>query len=420
MTAPRCNRERLWNTLMTIGEIGHVEVEGSKAGGCHRLALTAKDKQARDLFISWAEALGCSLRVDAIGNLFLRREGADSSLAPVMTGSHLDTQPTGGKFDGVYGCIAGLEVLRCLHELEISTRRPIEVAVWTNEEGARFKPAMLGSGVFAGVFSLQEALETQDAGGVRVVDALSDLGYATQAADSRPDYYQYYELHIEQGPVLEAKDIDIGIVSGVLGMCWYQVDVVGRSCHAGPSPMHLRKDALVGASRMVLELTEMTAANGDNSRCTIGELAITNASTNVSPGEVSFSLDLREATEERLERLEQRAVEIMHRIADEQDLTLSVRKTWTLPPCHFDKHCLDFISKAAELNDPDMKTYTLTSGAGHDAVYINRVIPAAMIFVPSEKGLSHNECEYTRPEHLETGCNLLLSTLLLAANAVDN
>lgn len=415
-TVQKCNRERLWQSIMSIGEIGHTEVKGSKVGGCHRLALSDADKQARDLFISWAKELGCTLRVDAVGNLFLRRDGTDNGLAPVITGSHLDTQPTGGKFDGIYGCMAGLEVLRCLHEQEIRTLRPIEVAIWTNEEGVRFKPAMLGSGVYAGVFALDEVLAKQDKNGVSMAHELERHGYATLAETLSPCCHQYFELHIEQGPVLEALGIDLGIVTGVLGMRWYEIVIKGRSCHAGPSPMHLRNDALVGAAHMVTQLTMLTRNNGDNSRCTIGELRIPNASNNVSPGEVRFSLDLRESTQVRLDTLEKAAFAVMHRIADEQALRLDVKETWALPPCPFDAQCLDIIRKACALSHPDIRPHELVSGAGHDAVYVSRIAPSAMIFVPSEDGLSHNECEYTSPEQLEKGCDVLLNSLILAAS----
>ena len=416
MTVETCNRDRLWNSIMEIGQIGHAEVKGSKVGGCHRLALTDKDKQARDLFVSWAKEIGCTLRVDSVGNLFLRRAGIKNDLPPVITGSHLDTQPTGGKFDGVYGCLAGLETLRCLEEQGIKTLRPIEVAVWTNEEGARFKPAMLGSGVYSGVFKLDEVLATKDESGISLGDEINRLGYQDQINNESPGCYQYYELHIEQGPVLEALDIDLGIVAGVLGMRWYNVEVSGRSCHAGPSPMDLRNDALVGTAEMITELTKIAASHSQDSRCTIGELTIPNSSTNVSPGKVQFSLDLREGRLADLDELQTKAFEAMHRIAFHHKLELSIKETWSLPTCPFDETCLANIQQACESSYPDIKPHTLISGAGHDAVYISRVAPTAMIFVPSEDGLSHNEREYTSPEQLEKGCNILLNTIILSAN----
>ncbi|MGJ8647201.1 MAG: M20 family metallo-hydrolase [Marinomonas colpomeniae] len=417
MTVEKCNPDRLWNSIMEIGQIGHTEVEGSKVGGCHRLALTDKDKQARDLFVGWAKALGCSLRVDAIGNLFLRRNGLDNTLMPVMTGSHLDTQPTGGKFDGVYGCLAGLEALRCLEEKNIQTLRPIEVVVWTNEEGARFKPAMLGSGVYAGVFKLNDVLATKDEAGISLGEELDRLGYKEQTSVDTPECYQYYELHIEQGPVLEALDIDLGIVAGVLGMRWYEVEVTGRSCHAGPSPMNLRNDALVGVAEMISKLTKIAANHSHDSRCTIGELNIPNASTNVSAGKVKFSLDLREGRLADLDELQTKAFETIHRIAFHHKLEIGIKETWSLPPCPFDETCLVNIQQACAASYPNLNPHTLISGAGHDAVYVSRVAPTAMIFVPSEDGLSHNEREYTSPEQLEKGCDVLLNTLILSANS---
>ncbi len=416
MTGLKSNGDRLWQSLMTIGEIGHVDVEGSKVGGCHRLALSDKDLRGRQLFIEWCKAEGCTLRVDAIGNLFLRRPGRNNSLAPIMTGSHLDTQPTGGKFDGIYGCLAGLEAVRTLNEQNIETERPIELAVWTNEEGARFKPAMLGSGVFAGIFSLDEALAITDAEGVSVAEALARAEYSIDP-QAETLVHRYYELHIEQGPVLEANNIDLGIVSGVLGMRWYRVRVSGQSCHAGPSPMEMRNDALVGSAKMISELTEMAAAGGASTRCTIGELEIPSASCNVSPGEVIFSLDLREASQEALVALENRAKALIKALADARNLNVSIEQFWELPASPFDPDAIELICEAAAECLPNEKSMTLVSGAGHDAVYISRVAPTAMIFVPSENGLSHNEKEYTPPEQLKKGCDLLLNTLLKAANS---
>ena len=416
MTALKSNGERLWQSLMAIGEIGHVDVEGSKVGGCHRLALSEKDLRGRQLFIDWCEAEGCTLRVDAIGNLFLRRPGRDNSLAPVVTGSHLDTQPTGGKFDGIYGVLSGLEAIRTLNEHKVETERPIEVAVWTNEEGARFKPAMLGSGVFAGVFTLEEALAQTDADGITVAEALAQSSYITDSQTRMP-IHRYFELHIEQGPVLEANKVDVGIVSGVLGMRWYRVRVSGQSCHAGPSPMEMRNDALVGSAKMISELTEMAAAGSASTRCTIGELDIPSASVNVSPGEVVFSLDLREASDDALEALEQKAKALIHALADARNLSVNIEQFWGLPASPFDVDAIAEIAAAAAECLPGEKPMTLVSGAGHDAVYINRIAPTAMIFVPSENGLSHNEKEYTAPEQLAKGCDLLLNTLLKAANS---
>jgi len=417
MTVEKCNRERLWNSIMEIGQIGHTEAVGSKVGGCHRLALTDKDKQARDLFVGWAKEIGCSLRVDSIGNLFLRREGINNNLHPVMTGSHLDTQPTGGKFDGIYGCLAGLEVLRCLEEKGIRTLRPIEVVVWTNEEGARFKPAMLGSGVYAKVFNLNEALATKDAQDISLGDELNRLGYQSMVSQDDPGCHQYYELHIEQGPVLEALDFDLGVVAGVLGMRWYDVEVIGRSCHAGPSPMDLRNDALVGVAEMITELTRIASSNSKDSRCTIGELNIPNSSTNVSPGKVTFSLDIREGTLKDLDTLQSMAFKAINSIALHHKLEVDINETWSLPPCPFDEKCLDNIEQACQMSYPKETPYRLISGAGHDAVYVSRVAPTAMIFVPSENGLSHNEREYTNPEQLEKGCDVLLNTIILSANS---
>lgn len=266
------------------------------------------------------------------------------------------------------------------------------------------------------MFKLAEVLNTKDVEGIRFGDELDRLGYSKVMSDGFSDIHQYYELHIEQGPVLEDKSVDLGIVTGVLGMKWYQVQVKGTSCHAGPSPMGLRNDALVGTARMITRLTELTEQNGINSRCTIGELSIPNASTNVSPGEVHFSLDLREASGDALQELQTKAFESIHQLAFQLNLDVTIKETWSLPPCPFDKDCLANIQAACEISYPEISPHSMVSGAGHDAVYVSRVAPTAMIFVPSEKGLSHNECEYTSPEQLEKGCNVLLNTILRAAN----
>lgn len=421
MKIERCNGERLWITLMEIGEIGHVYFPGSKVGGCHRLELSEKAKLARDMYIKWAKDIGCTLRIDSIGNIFLRKKGKNPELAPVITGSHLDTQPTGGKFDGIYGCIAGLEALRCLAEQKIETLRSIEIAVWTNEEGARFKPAMLGSGVYAGIFKLQDTLNIQDKDGISIKQDLDPWLESKKQNNELNDEdlgcHQYYELHIEQGPVLEAENLDLGVVTGVLGMRWFNIEVKGRSCHAGPSPMGLRNDALVGAALMVTELTKIAESSGINSRCTMGEFNVVNASINVSPGQVHFSIDLRESELDLLNELQTTSFEALHQIAYKHNLELKIKEEWFLPPTAFDESCISNIQRVCEEAFPESKPKRMVSGAGHDAVYVNGVAPTAMIFVPSENGLSHNECEYTTPEQLTKGCDVLLNTLIKAANS---
>ena len=295
--------KRLWDALMTLAQIGATD-----KGGVCRLALTELDGQGRALFTEWAEAAGCSVRVDAIGNLFARRPGRNPDLPAVATGSHLDTQPTGGKFDGNYGVLAGLEVLRTLNDANVQTDAPMEVCVWTNEEGSRFVPVMMGSGVYGGAFPLQHALDATDREGVSVAAALEKIGQAGKTpaavADGAPAFGAYFEAHIEQGPVLEDADIPLGVVTGALGQRWFDVVVTGQEAHAGPTPMALRRDALQAATVLMQKVHKIAMAEQPNGRGTVGYVQVHPNSRNVIPGRVTFTVDFRHADDAGLDRMD--------------------------------------------------------------------------------------------------------------------
>ena len=409
-TALRIDGARLWQSLMDLARIG-----GTPKGGVCRIALTDLDRQGRDLFVQWAREAGCSIRIDAIGNIFARRAGADDSLAPVMTGSHIDTQPTGGKFDGNYGVMAGLEVVRTLNAAGVRTRAPIEVAVWTNEEGSRFVPVMMGSGVFAGAFTLEHALVQRDAQGVSVAEALAAIGYAGQAG-AAPAVAAYFEAHIEQGPVLENHERVIGVVQAALGQRWYDVTVQGMEAHAGPTPMELRQDALLAASALVAEVNRIALDRLPHARGTVGSLEVHPNSRNVIPGRVKLSVDLRAPDDAQLLDMDAALRAACARIAAERGLAIDVEQVVYFPPQPFTPHLVEAVrANAADLGYSCMD---VVSGAGHDAVYVARVAPAAMIFVPCADGISHDEIEDADPAHLEAGCNVLLRAMLASAGVV--
>jgi N-carbamoyl-L-amino-acid hydrolase len=399
------NQERLWSSLMELARIGATE-----KGGVRRLALTDLDRQGRDLFIRWCKEAGCSVKVDAIGNIFARRPGQDDSLPPIMTGSHLDTQPSGGKFDGNYGVLAGLEVIRTLNENRVQTRAPIEVAVWTNEEGSRFTPVMMGSGVFVGAFDLDMVLKRTDIDGVSVGQALNSIGYAGPEKTGGRAVGAYFEAHIEQGPILEDENKVLGVVVGALGLRWYDVVIAGQDAHAGPTPMRLRKDALVAASHIVSEINQIAYRYQPNGRGTVGFMQVKPNSRNVIPGEVRFSVDLRHAEDAQLERMEQEMRAACDRFAQAQNCTANVERVANYPACKFDADCVEAVRTSAA--QQGLAHMDIVSGAGHDAIYMARICPTSMIFVPCEGGISHNEIENAKPEDLAAGCNVLLQAVV--------
>jgi len=403
--------ERLWASLMEMARIGATE-----KGGVNRQALTDLDRQGRDLFVAWAREAGCSVSVDAIGNIFARRPGRDDKLAPVMTGSHLDTQPTGGRFDGVYGVLAGLEVVRTLNDLGLATERPIEVAVWTNEEGCRFAPAMIGSGVFAGIFTLDRAHATADRDGKTMAGELARIGYLGETAAGGREIAAFFETHIEQGPILEAAGKTVGIVQGAQGQRWFDAVLTGQEAHAGPTPMAIRRDALLGAARVVDLVNRIGMDHQPNACATVGQLTVMPNSRNTIPGRVAFSVDLRHPDDEVLQAmkagLERGATVICEKIG----LALELKEIWYQPPIAFDSDCVAAVAKgAAAIGQNAMP---IVSGAGHDACNISTVAPTGMIFVPCAGGISHNEVEAATPADCAAGCNVLLHAMLDRAQAV--
>jgi N-carbamoyl-L-amino-acid hydrolase len=406
----RIDGQRLWGSLMELARIG-----GTPKGGVCRLALTELDRQGRDLFSRWAREAGCTVRVDAIGNIFARRAGRNDALPPVTTGSHIDTQPTGGKFDGNYGVLAGLEVVRTLNDAGVRTEAAIEVAVWTNEEGSRFVPVMLGSGVFAGAFTLEHALAQRDKDGVSVADALAAIGYAGPNAPlaSASPVGAYFEAHIEQGPVLEANARVIGVVEAALGQRWYDVVVQGMEAHAGPTPMELRKDALLAASELVIEVNRIALAHAPHARGTVGWIDAYPNSRNVIPGRVRLSVDLRAADDATLSAMDAALHAFVQHKTGEGRVQLTAQQVVYFPPQPFTPALVEAVRRGAQAQG--LGWMDVISGAGHDAVYLARVCPTAMIFVPCLDGISHNEIEDAQPEHLEAGCNVLLHAMLSSA-----
>lgn len=406
----RINGKRLWDNLMALAAIG-----ATQKGGVCRLALTPLDRQGRDFFVSQARAAGCSIRIDSIGNIFARREGRNPALAVVMTGSHIDTQPTGGKFDGNYGVLAGLEVFQTLNDAGILTEAPLEVVVWTNEEGSRFVPVMMGSGTFIGEFSIDEVLAQKDRDGVTVGSALNEIGYAGKDKVSTEGIAAYFEAHIEQGPVLEANNKTIGVVTGALGQRWFDVVVTGSEAHAGPTPMPLRKDALLAASHMVQLINRLALDHAPNARGTVGMLDVYPNSRNVIPGTVKFSVDLRADNDETLSTM----VKTLHAdaavIAKNGQVSIDISQVVYFPPAIFAKPLVDAVRNSA--SEIGLSAMDAVSGAGHDAVYMARVAPTAMIFIPCKDGISHNEIEDAQPDHIEAGCNVLLHAMLKQAQA---
>lgn len=409
----RVDGARLWAALMELAKIG-----ATPKGGVKRLTLTDLDKQGRDLVVSWAKQEGMAVTVDQIGNVFMRRDGTDANAAPIMAGSHIDTQPTGGKFDGNYGVLAALEVVRTLNQHKIQTKAPIEVAFWTNEEGSRFVPVMMGSGVFCGAFSVEHAYAAKDVDGKTVREELQRIGYLGEQVPGQHPIGAYFEAHIEQGPVLEDADIVIGVVPAVMGLSWYDCVVTGMEAHAGPTPMHLRKDAMQVATSIMQEVVAIAHRYPPYGRGTVGFVQVFPNSRNVIPGEVKFSIDLRNVNEPLLDTMHQEITAFVAATSAKAGLPISLERVSYYPPCPFHPSCVDAVRKAtAQLG---YSTMDVVSGAGHDAIYAARVAPAGMIFVPCKDGISHNEIEDARSEHLEAGANVLLHAMLAHAGVVQS
>ncbi|MGA2399155.1 MAG: Zn-dependent hydrolase [Steroidobacteraceae bacterium] len=406
---PRVNGSRLWSRLMAMAEIGATE-----QGGCNRQALTRADFQGRELFARWAAAAGCVVRVDAIGNMFARRAGRDESLATVMTGSHLDTQPTGGKYDGVYGVLAGLEVIESLNDRSIETRHPLEIAVWCNEEGCRFPAAMMGSAVWSGRMSLAEAHALKDREGRSVREELEQAGVDLSTPLERCPVKAAFEVHIEQGPVLEQRAKRIGVVTGVQHMSRHEVVVIGQEAHAGPTPMDMRRDPVRVLADVLPACYAAAAKHRPDARLTVAVIETRPSSPNTVPGYLRFFLDLRHPDTAHYRSLREEVEGIVQTALECHGLPGHIRCAWQAQGVTFDAKCVAAVRAAA--SSLACEAIEMVSGAGHDSVNVASVAPTSMIFVPCAGGLSHNEAESASPADLETGANVLMHAMLSVAN----
>jgi len=404
----RIDSERLWSSLMELARIG-----GTEKGGVCRIALTDLDRQGRDLFVRWATEAGCSIKVDRLGNIFARREGRDPTKPPVMTGSHLDTQPTGGKFDGAYGVVAGLEVLRVLYDSGYVTEAPIEVAVWTNEEGCRFAPAMVASGGFGGAFELDYALSRTDRDGTTFGDALKAIGYDGPEAVGGREVGAFFEAHIEQGPILEREHKTIGVVTGAQGQRWYEITWTGMESHAGTTPMEGRRDALVGAAELIVAARRI--GSRPDGRSTVGVIESQPQSRNTIPGRVFMTVDFRHPDDDALTSMDGELRAAANDIAARHRLQIAIEQIWYFPPSPFAEELVQSVRRAAE--QAGFPHCDIVSGAGHDACYVSRVAPTAMIFVPCKDGISHNEVEDAAKGDIAAGCQILLQAMVERADA---
>ncbi|MDH0495178.1 Zn-dependent hydrolase [Comamonas aquatica] len=407
------NGDRLWGALMDLAQIG-----ATPKGGSCRLALTAEDGAGRDLVCGWMRDAGLAVQVDEVGNIFGIRPGQDNSLPPVMTGSHIDTQPTGGKFDGCYGVMAGLEVMRTLQQHKVQTQAPLALAIWTNEEGSRFVPVMMGSGVHCDIFGKDVALQARDHAGISVAESLQAIGYAGTLPVGQLKPASYIEAHIEQGPILEAKDTVIGVVTGSLGLRWYDVTVTGMEAHAGPTPMELRQDALYAAAslmRTVVDIANADAFSPDG-RGTVGEVHVHPNSRNVIPGQVRFTVDLRHPKMDQLNAMEAAFRSAAAALQAEGRVQVQVVDVQEFPATPFADELVSAVAASAAAHG--YSHMPILTGAGHDAVYMARRFPTAMIFVPCKDGISHNEIEDAQPAHLAAGCQVLCDVMLAQAGVV--
>jgi beta-ureidopropionase / N-carbamoyl-L-amino-acid hydrolase len=408
--ALRVNGARLWSRLMDMARIG-----ATASGGCNRQALTDLDMAGRTLLQGWAAAAGCTARVDAIGNLFLRRAGADETLPVVMTGSHLDTQPTGGKYDGIYGVLAGLEVIESLNDHDVATLHPLEICVWCNEEGSRFPVAMMGSAVWSGRMPLQTAYRLIDRAGISVGSEIERLKFPKDQPIERVAVKASLETHIEQGPVLEQQAKTIGVVTGVQHMCRHEISVRGQEAHAGPTPMHMRRDPIRVLGDVLPAMYAATAEQGPDARFTVGSIETQPGSANTVPGLLRFTADLRHPDAARYAALKRMLVSLVEQALARHAVQGEVRCVWEAPGVTFDAGCVQAVRAASR--SLGFEAMDIVSGAGHDSCNVSAVVPTAMIFVPCAGGLSHNEAESASAEDLEAGANVLLHAMLELAAA---
>jgi len=402
------NGDRLWKRLKEMAQIG-----GTSEGGVCRVTLTEEDKQGRDLFIEWCKDADCTIEIDQMGNIFAKRAGKNNALAPVMVGSHLDSQPTGGKYDGVLGVLAGLEIVETLNDLSITTEHPIEIVSWTNEEGARFAPAMISSGVFAKEFGLEYAYSRKDNQGLLLGEELEKIGYKGKISVGDRLYKATFELHIEQGPILEAEQKSVGIVTGVQGIRWYDITIKGQETHAGPSPMSYRKDPVKETLPLLTKIYNFEEKFGQDARITVGNLIASPGVRNTVPGKLTISLDLRHPNANTLKIMDATLKRIIKDFNESNKAQVELDEIWYSKPIRFDDQCVSAVREAAATFDyPAME---MVSGAGHDSVYISKVAPTSMVFIPCEDGLSHNKKENIKIEDAISGTNVLLHAVLKLA-----
>jgi N-carbamoyl-L-amino-acid hydrolase len=407
-TLSSVNGDRLWARMMAMAKFGALP-----GGGCNRQALTDEDFAGREQFIDWCRDLGCSIRIDTIGNIFARLPGQDNTLNPVITGSHLDTQPSGGKFDGIYGVLAGLEVLATIVETGTLHRRPLEVVVWTNEEGCRFDTAMMGSAVWTGSMPLAEAYALADRDGNTVEQELIRIGHLGEAPATVSEVHAALELHIEQGPVLEAEDKEIGVVTGVQHMSRHRIIIHGQEAHAGPTPMTLRKDPMMALAKFLPQLYALADQHAPDGRVTFGFIEASPGSSNTVPGKLELTVDIRHPQQQAYHAM---LAQYQHAVSDactQLGLEFTADCFWEAPGIEFNRACVDAVRAATESRDYSFRE--IVSGAGHDACNLSAVVPTSMIFIPCADGLSHNEAEYAEPEHLTKGANILLDAMLTLA-----
>ena len=408
------NGDRLWNSIMEMAKIG-----ATANGGSHRLTLSDEDKVARDLFASWCAEAGLSMTIDEMGDMFARRAGRDNKTAPVGMGSHLDTQPYGGRFDGVFGVLAGLEVIRALNDRGIETAAPLEVVNWTNEEGARFAPAMLASGVYAGVFDLDWAQSRQAVdSGAALLDELKRIGYHGDRPVHDHDFSAFFECHIEQGPILDNEGIAVGVVNAAQGFRWYDIALEGFASHTGSTPMIGRRNALLGLAKIVQAVDDIAHEHAPLARGTVGsQIEVGPGSRNVIPGLVHFTVDMRHPSADTLAAMDNALRVVCEETAADIGLELALEQISYTAPVAFDEGCVAALKRACQ--ELDLSHTIITSGAGHDACYIAERCPTAMLFAPCKDGVSHHESESAEPEDLEAVCNALLHAVLAVAGVAS-
>ncbi|PIB24725.1 Zn-dependent hydrolase [Amylibacter kogurei] len=408
----RINGDRLWDSLMEMAKIGP-----GIAGGNNRQTLTDEDGEGRALFQSWCESAGAKMGVDEMGNMFATWGGTDPDALPVYVGSHLDTQPTGGKYDGVLGVLGGLEILRTLNDLDIKTKHPIVLTNWTNEEGTRFAPAMLASGVFAGMHTQEWAYDREDAEGKKFGAELERIGWKGDEKVGARKMHAFFELHIEQGPILEAEGKDIGVVTHGQGLSWTQITIIGKESHTGSTPMPMRKNAGLGMARVLELVDEIAWSHKPHAVGAAGHIDVYPNSRNVIPGKVVFTVDLRSPSLDVITDMEQRLQAGAQKICDEMGLEVSFEKVGGFDPVTFDEDCVNAVRNAAERMG--YSHMNLISGAGHDACWINRMAPTAMVMCPCVDGLSHNEAEEISKEWATAGADVLMQAVVATAGIVE-